>query len=187
MSRKRKVLVAGMFGVGSMGVVVTISRLSVVRMFEEKADITWDWVNVAYWTSAELATAAICSSLPAMRVLFERVARWLGFKSKGSKGGGDVAVAGGGAACEGRKAVARRKGTPRGLMSTQDTLMVDTSVEEGRCKDGRWLEAGNGSSDTWLTRVLDGDAITLSLNLSRMDFEHETLELEKCLSAREGV
>lgn len=72
MSRRKKCLIALMFGVGSLGLVATIVRLSTLHVFGSLEDLTWDYVPVVYWTVVELAAGMICSCLPAIRMLFER-------------------------------------------------------------------------------------------------------------------
>lgn len=72
MNRRKKVLIALMFAVGSLGLVATFVRLSTLHVFGDLEDPTWDYVPVVYWTVVELAAGMICSCLPAIRILLER-------------------------------------------------------------------------------------------------------------------
>lgn len=72
MSRRKKMLIALMFAVGSLGLVATVVRLSTLHVFGSLGDPTWDYVPVVYWTVVELAAGMICSCLPAVRILLER-------------------------------------------------------------------------------------------------------------------
>ncbi|PSR99117.1 hypothetical protein BD289DRAFT_361467 [Coniella lustricola] len=97
MSRRRKLLLALMFGVGSLGLVATMVRLRTLRVFGTGADPTWDYVPVVYLTVAELAAGVTCSCLPALRILAERM-WWVwsgkpgGWKAESGFGSGTVSA-----------------------------------------------------------------------------------------------
>ncbi|KAL8381963.1 hypothetical protein RB595_005969 [Gaeumannomyces hyphopodioides] len=78
MTRRKKMYVAGMFGVGGLGCIATIVRLSTLEGFGDSIDPTWDYVPVTYWTSIELAAGFVVSSMPAIRTLCQTLARKYG-------------------------------------------------------------------------------------------------------------
>lgn len=71
MSRKKKILIASMFAVGSLGLIATIIRLRTLHVFGDLSDPTWDYVPVVYWTTIELAAGIIAACMPALRKLLE--------------------------------------------------------------------------------------------------------------------
>lgn len=71
MSRKKKMLIAAMFGVGSVGLIATIIRLRTLHVYGDLSDPTWDYGPVIYWTAIEVAAGIIASCMPAVRKLLE--------------------------------------------------------------------------------------------------------------------
>lgn len=147
MSRRRKAFVAVVFAVGSLGLVATVARLRVLYVFVDLADPTWDWVPVVYWTTGELAAGIICSCLPAVRILLERFSRAFRLTTTTGGDGGEGGEGGG----EGSQVEAIRMERPRRHTAG------DADAEEGRWKDGEWVEMGDGASERRLTRPRDGD------------------------------
>lgn len=145
MSRRRKALVAVMFAVGSLGLVATVARLRVLYVFGDFTDPTWTWVPVVYWTTAELAAGIICSCLPAVRILLERFSRV--FRLTTTTGGEGGAAAG---ECSSHVVAIRMERARRQTAG-------DADAEEGRWKDGEWMEMGDGASERGLTQTREGD------------------------------
>jgi hypothetical protein len=90
MDTKKKVGVAFMFAVGGLyvafdsnsqnrlltcdsGCIVSIIRLQSLLVFGTSIDPTWDYVPVTIWTGLELGAGIICSSLPALRTLAQKI------------------------------------------------------------------------------------------------------------------
>ncbi|KAL8408572.1 hypothetical protein RB594_007128 [Gaeumannomyces avenae] len=93
MTRRKKMYVAGMFGVGGLGCIATILRLSTLEGFGDSIDPSWDYLPVTYWTSIELAAGFIVSCMPAFRTLCHILARkygigWNQLHKEQEKGGG---------------------------------------------------------------------------------------------------
>lgn len=55
------------------GCIATILRLQSLMAFRITIDPTWDYVRVTIWTEIEIACGYICVSLPAIRVLLNKV------------------------------------------------------------------------------------------------------------------
>ncbi|KAK0378299.1 CFEM domain-containing protein [Colletotrichum limetticola] len=92
MNRNKKVSVAMVFLLGSVGFVSTIIRLQVLAVFGNSIDPTWDYAPVVWWTTIELGVVVVCACAPMIRNLVEKkfpgfalFARWTTPKpSKGS-------------------------------------------------------------------------------------------------------
>lgn len=71
-NRWRKVAVGFMFATGTLGCVATMVRLHSLTLYNISFDPAWDYAPVVALTELELATACICVSLPAVRILVNR-------------------------------------------------------------------------------------------------------------------
>ncbi|KXH29428.1 integral membrane protein [Colletotrichum salicis] len=90
LDRKKKAALFGMFALGSLRTSACIGsmiRLKYMVTFAHSFDPTWDYVDVADWSSLELNAAVMCGSLPALRPLFIK-ARTLVSAIKLSSGSG---------------------------------------------------------------------------------------------------
>lgn len=59
--------------------VISIIRVPTLRAASSAADPTWDNVEAAIWTLAEINAAILCSSLPVLRPLFFKVSGSVGY------------------------------------------------------------------------------------------------------------
>ncbi|KAI8241651.1 Satratoxin biosynthesis SC1 cluster protein 4 [Colletotrichum sp. SAR 10_99] len=72
MNKNKKISVAVIFLLGSVGFVSTIIRLQVLAVFGNSIDPTWDYVPVVWWTTIELGVVIVCACLPMIRNLVEK-------------------------------------------------------------------------------------------------------------------
>lgn len=69
MSMRRKFTLSIVFSIGGAGVIVTGLRTRTLAIYGDSLDPTVDYIPLFHWTTAELAVAALCSCLPAIRTL----------------------------------------------------------------------------------------------------------------------
>ncbi|KAF6794929.1 integral membrane protein (CFEM domain-containing protein) [Colletotrichum sojae] len=102
MNRNKKISVAAIFLLGSVGFISTIIRLQVLAVFGNSIDPTWDYAPVVWWTIIELGVVVVCACLPMIRNLGERLipgfrlwtSRWTTPKpSEGSSSYGSASTA----------------------------------------------------------------------------------------------
>lgn len=55
------------------GCITTIIRLRTLLIFKISVDPTWEYVPIVIWTELEITAAFACVSLPAIRVLLEKI------------------------------------------------------------------------------------------------------------------
>ncbi|TEA21956.1 Satratoxin biosynthesis SC1 cluster protein 4 [Colletotrichum sidae] len=72
MDRSKKVSVATVFLLGSVGFISTTIRLQVLAVFGNSVDPTWDYVPVVWWTVVELGVVIVCACLPMIRNLVNK-------------------------------------------------------------------------------------------------------------------
>ncbi|GJC93344.1 CFEM domain-containing protein [Colletotrichum higginsianum] len=73
MSRNKKISVAMVFLLGSVGFISTIIRLQVLAVFGSSIDPTWDYAPVVWWTTVELGVVIVCACAPMIRNLVDKV------------------------------------------------------------------------------------------------------------------
>ncbi|KZL82968.1 cfem domain-containing protein [Colletotrichum incanum] len=73
MNRNKKISVAMVFLLGSVGFISTIIRLQVLAVFGNSIDPTWDYAPVVWWTTVELGVVIVCSCAPMIRNLVDKV------------------------------------------------------------------------------------------------------------------
>ncbi|KAK1995101.1 hypothetical protein LX36DRAFT_692797 [Colletotrichum falcatum] len=73
MNLNKKMSVAMVFLLGSIGFVSTIVRLQVLAVFGNSIDPTWDYAPVVWWTTAELGVVIVCACAPMIRGLVEKL------------------------------------------------------------------------------------------------------------------
>ncbi|GJC81687.1 satratoxin biosynthesis SC1 cluster protein 4 [Colletotrichum liriopes] len=73
MNRNKKISVAMVFLLGSVGFISTIIRLQVLAVFGNSIDPTWDYAPVVWWTTVELGVVIVCACAPMIRNLVEKV------------------------------------------------------------------------------------------------------------------
>ncbi|KAK2804840.1 hypothetical protein FQN51_001482 [Onygenales sp. PD_10] len=71
--RKKKIHICLMFTVGSFVTIVSILRLRTLVLFATTHNLTWDYVELGYWSTIEIHVGIICACMPAMRSLFRRI------------------------------------------------------------------------------------------------------------------
>ncbi|CAG8971536.1 hypothetical protein HYALB_00005432 [Hymenoscyphus albidus] len=74
MSWEQNIQTLIMFGLGSLVIIVSILRLTMLVKFANTQNITWDYVPVGYWSTIEVHVSVICACLPALPSLFHRKA-----------------------------------------------------------------------------------------------------------------
>ncbi|KAK2048610.1 CFEM domain-containing protein [Colletotrichum somersetense] len=72
MDLNKKISVAMVFLLGSVGFISTIIRLQVLAVFGNSIDPTWDYAPVVWWTTVELGVVIVCACAPMIRNLIER-------------------------------------------------------------------------------------------------------------------
>lgn len=72
-SQPQKLVLTGIFTMGLIVCAVSIIRLVVLHQYGKRDDITWYYVPIAIWTSAEPSIAVVSACLPSLRPLFVRV------------------------------------------------------------------------------------------------------------------
>ncbi|TDZ19264.1 Satratoxin biosynthesis SC1 cluster protein 4 [Colletotrichum orbiculare MAFF 240422] len=72
MDRSKKISVATVFLLGSVGFISTVIRLQVLAVFGNSIDPTWDYVPVVWWTVVELGVVIVCACLPMIRNLVNK-------------------------------------------------------------------------------------------------------------------
>lgn len=73
MNRNKKISVAMVFLLGSVGFISTIIRLQVLAVFGNSIDPTWDYAPVVWWTTVELGVVIVCACMPMIRNLVEKL------------------------------------------------------------------------------------------------------------------
>ncbi|KAH7346841.1 hypothetical protein BKA65DRAFT_285169 [Rhexocercosporidium sp. MPI-PUGE-AT-0058] len=66
---KKKLGVASMFGVGAFVTVVSMLRLKSLVKFSNSQNVTWDFMEVSYWSTIEIRVGIICACMPSIRLL----------------------------------------------------------------------------------------------------------------------
>ncbi|KAG5913066.1 hypothetical protein E4U42_001512 [Claviceps africana] len=70
---KKKTGVVIMFLLGTFVTVVSVLRLAYLSSFDASINITWDYYDVALWSTIEINVGIICTSLPTMRLILVRL------------------------------------------------------------------------------------------------------------------
>ncbi|GFF34748.1 hypothetical protein IFM61606_04720 [Aspergillus udagawae] len=73
LSLRKKLFVMSMFSLGIFVTLVSIIRLNSLIHFAATDNVTWDYVEVGYWSTVEVHVGIICACLPAMRALMRRL------------------------------------------------------------------------------------------------------------------
>ncbi|KAM5358160.1 hypothetical protein ACJZ2D_015548 [Fusarium nematophilum] len=83
---KKKAGVAVMFSIGALVTIMSILRLQALVSFGDSPNPTWDFYNVAIWSTIETCVGVICACLPTVRLLLVRLWPTLGSSSVRSNG-----------------------------------------------------------------------------------------------------
>ncbi|KAJ5619103.1 hypothetical protein N7510_003087 [Penicillium lagena] len=73
MGLKKKILTMCMFGLGVFDTIVSIVRLHSLITFANSENITWAYLDAAYWSTIELDIGIITACLPAVRLFFAKL------------------------------------------------------------------------------------------------------------------
>ncbi|KAL2817614.1 hypothetical protein BJX63DRAFT_419555 [Aspergillus granulosus] len=73
LSWRKKAFVICMFSLGLFVTLVSVIRLESLIVFANTTNLTWDYVQVGYWSTIEIHVGVICACLPAIRALFRRI------------------------------------------------------------------------------------------------------------------
>ncbi|GIK00967.1 hypothetical protein Aspvir_004997 [Aspergillus viridinutans] len=73
LSLRKKLFVMFMFSLGLFVTLVSIVRLNSLVHFAATDNVTWDYVEVGYWSTIEVHVGIICACLPALRALMRRL------------------------------------------------------------------------------------------------------------------
>ncbi|KAJ3494223.1 hypothetical protein NLG97_g4219 [Lecanicillium saksenae] len=71
---KKKLGAALMFLTGASVTVISFLRLASVRNYASTSNPTWDHWDIVWWSTIEVEVGLICTCLPAMRLIFVRLA-----------------------------------------------------------------------------------------------------------------
>ncbi|KIW99736.1 uncharacterized protein Z518_11149 [Rhinocladiella mackenziei CBS 650.93] len=72
MTKKQKLQILSMFGVGAFVTIVSILRLQSLVSFGRQQNLSWGLLPVTIWSLIELDVSIICVCMPAMRVFLRR-------------------------------------------------------------------------------------------------------------------
>ncbi|KAK7702565.1 hypothetical protein SLS64_009528 [Diaporthe eres] len=87
---QKKLMLMVVFSLGIFVTVASIIRLRTLVLFANSTNITYDYMDAAYWSTIELYAGIITASLPAVYKLFSSLGlspKWSTVKSKMSGGG----------------------------------------------------------------------------------------------------
>jgi hypothetical protein len=73
-SLRSKVEVFVMFGIGAFVFITACVRLQYIVLFSRSHNPTWDYMDIMIWSGLEVCVSMIVTSLPAVRLLFNRLA-----------------------------------------------------------------------------------------------------------------
>ncbi|KAF7597426.1 hypothetical protein BBP40_003673 [Aspergillus hancockii] len=73
LSLRKKAFVMTMFSLGIFVTLVSILRLESLIHFANTNNLTWDYVEVGYWSTIEVHVGIICACLPAIRSLLTHI------------------------------------------------------------------------------------------------------------------
>lgn len=73
--RPQKLVLFGIFSLGFFTVAISVLRIKYLKLFE---DFTWENVESASWSIAELCSGIICTCLPTLRPFVKRHFRYMG-------------------------------------------------------------------------------------------------------------
>ncbi|POS71960.1 CFEM domain-containing protein [Diaporthe helianthi] len=132
------------FSLGIFVTVASIIRLRTLVLFANSTNITYEYVDAAYWSTIELYAGIICASLPAVYKLFSALGltpRWTAVKIKMSGGSSGKTPEYSGKASKGTSNITDR------LKTRQISSKRDEDSEFIRLAD---VETGtNESGKTW--------------------------------------
>ncbi|KAG4412716.1 hypothetical protein IFR04_014147 [Cadophora malorum] len=74
-SRRDKVVLFIIFGVGGFSCISSIIRLYTIKVFATSKDPFFDGVPINIWSMIEINVAVVCASVPAMKPLFTKAVR----------------------------------------------------------------------------------------------------------------
>jgi hypothetical protein len=84
MRLQKKLLIMIMFSLGVFVTIVSIIRLHSLIFFANSSNITWDYVEAAYWSTLEIHIGIICCCLPSCRQLLKNLGSNILKRNKGS-------------------------------------------------------------------------------------------------------
>ncbi|WDK17280.1 integral membrane protein [Colletotrichum graminicola] len=73
LTRKKKSAVILLFSLGSFTCITSMVRIRYLSIFVDPFDMTWERVDLVNWSVAEISSALLCGSLPALRPLFMKI------------------------------------------------------------------------------------------------------------------
>ncbi|KAI5462760.1 putative PTH11-typeG-protein-coupled receptor [Mariannaea sp. PMI_226] len=74
LNRREKLSIAIMFSVGAFFTIMSVLRLhSLIKFKENSTNPTWEFSNVAVWSSIEVNVGIICNCMPTFRLLLVRI------------------------------------------------------------------------------------------------------------------
>ncbi|KAL9527886.1 SAT4 family membrane protein [Sphaerulina musiva] len=93
LNKRKKFWLMLMFCVGFLVTIISILRLQVLIQFGDSFNLTYDYVSVGYWSTAELHLSVVCASMPSIRNLLRRYVPYVMGQSttdtnRGSRSGG---------------------------------------------------------------------------------------------------
>ncbi|OHF01597.1 integral membrane protein [Colletotrichum orchidophilum] len=73
LNMRKRIALGLMFSLGSFTCIATMVRLKYLVMFSRSFDTTWDNVDIVIWSIIQAFCAILCTSLPALRPLLQKV------------------------------------------------------------------------------------------------------------------
>lgn len=73
LSRRRRIMLAAVFSLGSFSLFTSVIRIRYVRKFAPTADLSWDIAPAISWSLIELLSTVICLNLPPCRHLISKL------------------------------------------------------------------------------------------------------------------
>ncbi|KAK7531182.1 hypothetical protein IWX46DRAFT_371515 [Phyllosticta citricarpa] len=144
MSRRQKIALTAVFGVGIFLCVTGILRIYYIRLlFYTTYDITWAAQPCWLWTAVEAELAIVCASAPALKPFFGRILHASGITAIGGSGSNNSAVGrrtpnfGGGAKSPRKKMMGS---TSFSLGDSNDASIADRSMSPSLKKQPRDFE-----------------------------------------------
>lgn len=119
----------------------SIIRLRTLVFFANSTNITYDYVDAAYWSTIELYAGIVCASLPAVYKLFSALGltpTWTAVKSKVSDGSSGKTPGNSGMGSTGTSNTDRPKPRQISLKRNDDAEFIRlTDVETGTTGSGK--------------------------------------------------
>ncbi|KAJ0119274.1 integral membrane protein [Diaporthe amygdali] len=129
LSKRKRIMLAFVFSLGSFSLFTSVIRIRYVRKFAPTADLSWDIAPAISWSLIEMLSAVICLNLPPCRQLISKIIpRQLATTIHGGKNGtGAYGVYG--AMTDRGALTTERKGNPPPMGGILHTTTIEVTHE----------------------------------------------------------